>query len=830
MFLVVGGKNSSDRSFMADIVYWVYQNPPPAHFFLISGDKDFANILHRLRMSNYNILLASTETASGVLCSAATIMWPWNGLVKGENLTVRHFNHPPDGLYGSWYGHFKGLLDDPFADSDHPTTSQPEESMELISELKPRPVPRVVVNAIRQVLHSYPEGISLTELRSELKRNNITIDKDFFGYKKFSLFLASLNLLKFVPSLSGDRQPLVVSMLRKGAEQFDIRSRLSKEVCINGVYKDNGFTRKGESPMDKMSISAEHPSSFKESNLNSKNHPVVGLEGRKGDSVARPTILDPSNALQQKENIEVKEGLLKKIWKRLRGHRVGSVLKKDDNILVVDSSSHEDYSKNAPNMQSSGLFMQIKQKDEVKDPNNLFFEKGSSEKSIAKDDNSFPSEKSNNVNEQRDGLLGTILRWSKSWIYGTNEQDDHSDSSDKAQQIDAACKSGKAHPFSNSNPAVHELFSNSHFWDELEAFLLDPKNFHLILKSRTREQFLQMLQNEGPSSLKELNNNNLSQLGNILFLEKKWVEETASQKFPFKVTVTAKKKSILSQPYHLNGLSSLFPAKTKPDSPKLQDEEKEEHNSVSIGFSQNGTAGKKAVPHSRDEILSHCSKLLEDLLQKNPSGFNISIFQPEFVKKYGYILDCNALGYPKLAALLKIMPDIRIENSYIQSSEIKEAKEEDGEGQQALTENSRFDDSAWDELGPPLSNPPSDENGREYSPVSLSDDEYTDSEEEICPPSDRSGRREQSPDDSSLLLKILDSWDGKKEDDKEKERDFNGLVDCSRNENQKASQKLKLRTGLKNHAFVTPDEDDKQLFAERIVRQVMKAGDSRLKG
>ncbi|KAE9448945.1 hypothetical protein C3L33_19157, partial [Rhododendron williamsianum] len=110
-----GGKNSADRSLLVDLMYWVSQNPPPAHLFLISGDRDFAGTLHRLRLNNYNILLASPETAPSVLCSAASIMWHWNALVKGENLTGKYFNQPPDGPYGSWYGHYRVPLEDPFA-------------------------------------------------------------------------------------------------------------------------------------------------------------------------------------------------------------------------------------------------------------------------------------------------------------------------------------------------------------------------------------------------------------------------------------------------------------------------------------------------------------------------------------------------------------------------------------------------------------------------------------------------------------------------------------------------------------------------------------------
>ncbi|KAK8948196.1 hypothetical protein KSP40_PGU010291 [Platanthera guangdongensis] len=193
------GKNSADKSIIADIFDWVSQNPPPAHIFLISGDGDFAKPMHRLRMDNYNILISCTVTASGDLLRAASVMWPWIELVTGENVVARHFNKPPDGLDGSWYGHYEGRLDDPSERADNPTPLQPEKSNKPISEPKIRRIPKAVVKGILQVLDSYPEGISLSELHTELKRNNMTIDKDFYGHKYFSQFLEAVNLLKAVP-------------------------------------------------------------------------------------------------------------------------------------------------------------------------------------------------------------------------------------------------------------------------------------------------------------------------------------------------------------------------------------------------------------------------------------------------------------------------------------------------------------------------------------------------------------------------------------------------------------------------------------------------------
>lgn len=179
-----------------DLMYWVSQNPPPAHLFLISTDGDFANILHRLRLSNYNILLSTSENAPVVLCSAASIMWHWQSLLRGEDLGGKHFNQPPDGPYGSWYGHYKLPLDDPLAGTAQPVP-RADSLLDAGSEPKLRPVPKTVVKQIRDVVNLFPEGISITDLHSELGKNNVSLDKDWYGYRKFSCFiLSNSHLLK----------------------------------------------------------------------------------------------------------------------------------------------------------------------------------------------------------------------------------------------------------------------------------------------------------------------------------------------------------------------------------------------------------------------------------------------------------------------------------------------------------------------------------------------------------------------------------------------------------------------------------------------------------
>ncbi|CAK7328526.1 unnamed protein product, partial [Dovyalis caffra] len=241
-----GGKNSADRSLLVDLMCWVSQNPPPAHLFLISGDRDFANVLHRLRMNNYNILLATKNTAPSVLCSAASIMWHWNSLVKGEILSGKHFNQPPDGPYASWYGHYKGPLEDPFAVVERPTCSKVEDTPEASSEFAVRPIPKAVVKQLCHILNSCPKGMPITDLRRELAKSNVSVDNDFYGYKKFSRFLLSMpQILKLKNDSSG--RFVVHCVAAKAPEPFESSPCNSPASAINngsqhitGSSKSNG--------------------------------------------------------------------------------------------------------------------------------------------------------------------------------------------------------------------------------------------------------------------------------------------------------------------------------------------------------------------------------------------------------------------------------------------------------------------------------------------------------------------------------------------------------------------------------------------------------------
>ncbi|KAJ6359569.1 hypothetical protein OIU77_003721 [Salix suchowensis] len=78
-----GVKDASDKKILVDMLFWAVDNPAPANYLLISGDRDFSNALHQLRMRRYNILLAQPKTASAPLVAAAKSVWLWTSLLAG---------------------------------------------------------------------------------------------------------------------------------------------------------------------------------------------------------------------------------------------------------------------------------------------------------------------------------------------------------------------------------------------------------------------------------------------------------------------------------------------------------------------------------------------------------------------------------------------------------------------------------------------------------------------------------------------------------------------------------------------------------------------------
>ncbi|KAJ0976475.1 hypothetical protein J5N97_018440 [Dioscorea zingiberensis] len=79
-----GVKDASDKKILVDMLFWAVDNPPPANYLLISGDRDFSYALHQLGMRRYNILLAHAPNVSQALVAAARTVWLWTSLLAGE--------------------------------------------------------------------------------------------------------------------------------------------------------------------------------------------------------------------------------------------------------------------------------------------------------------------------------------------------------------------------------------------------------------------------------------------------------------------------------------------------------------------------------------------------------------------------------------------------------------------------------------------------------------------------------------------------------------------------------------------------------------------------
>ncbi|KAF8728791.1 hypothetical protein HU200_018070 [Digitaria exilis] len=82
-----GSKDTSEKRMLVDMLFWAFDNPPPGNYLLISGDQDLSDLLHRLRMKRYDILLVRPPNASSqALAAAAKKVWLWENLTAGELL------------------------------------------------------------------------------------------------------------------------------------------------------------------------------------------------------------------------------------------------------------------------------------------------------------------------------------------------------------------------------------------------------------------------------------------------------------------------------------------------------------------------------------------------------------------------------------------------------------------------------------------------------------------------------------------------------------------------------------------------------------------------
>ncbi|XP_027079387.1 uncharacterized protein [Coffea arabica] len=833
-----GGKNSADRSLLVDLMYWVSQNPPPAHLFLISGDRDFAGILHRLRMNNYNILLASSHGASSVLCSAASIMWHWNSLLKGEDVSGKHFNQPPDGPYGSWYGHYKAPLEDPFAVTEQTAFPQPPEQSacppaEVLpdsnSENRTQPIPKAVIKQIRSILHQNPKGISITELRAELSKSSITVDKDFYGYRKFSRFLLALpHILRLQPR--NDGQFFVFGIAPKVSEQADLSP--SPSITTRPIHKGEvdsvaaGKLSAGKGPCNdqlvgKQSIPASSEAPMK--NGGQQQEPLTEFQ-----KPIRTLPVPPLNEPELKSASVTPEDATTEVQEQPREVQESSALvQAADNTKATESQLHLVVHRPESELKNKlGFFRRICRiwygpsydspdeklsstsdgiLDEKKKAKGEHVQsRVESVESVCPDslattrietipDGNISSSSSptNDRSRKSSGFFGQLLSMLRIWENSEQPDDSGGESSEKMNDTKLAC---------NKNG----IFVKESFWDDLKTFLGTGNASAIVLQSKTRVQMGQNLQREGPSLLKSLNESDLLHLVDLLISDKKWIEESPCQNYPFKL-INSDEKDLSSQSTNVsrqsNGLSSIF-SDTQPSSlsqrPREIDRQKRHQNPPHTGVSQPDIEGMLSGK-SRTEILADCEKLLDEIVKKYPEGFNIGSFRKVFFERYSYPLDVQKLGYQKLATLLQIMPGVRIESTYIlPTTEVLKSLSPDnmdpfvqrsnfgsreGHSETELSDSSGKEDdtdSSWDELGPvanlgskrnesgpALSRKVKDETVEKirHDYESLSDDDFSDSEEEpLSSTKSESQKKQTGNEEDSSLLQILDSWYSSKEE------------------------------------------------------------------
>lgn len=844
-----GGKNSADRSLLVDLMYWVSQNPPPAHLFLISGDRDFAGVLHRLRMNNYNILLASPETAPSVLCSAASIMWHWNALVKGEHLTGKYFNQPPDGPYGSWYGHYRVPLEDPFAVTEQPACSRAEEVSELNSDLKLRPIPKAVLKLIRHILSSNPKGISISELGSELRKSNLGIDKDLYGYKKFSRFLSSMpHILKLEAANDGQFfvfgvEPNIsepVEFIPSGVAPESVTNTEGPPIAISP--KANGKDRSRPKCTDENQMLPPTPA------LNANEPPRKSEQSQMKAQETTPLAEKVNNADETDNHLHPSEGyaskaevgFFKRMWQKwFAGEDFGS--EKTSSSIQEKRTSGESAEK--PQTEEKG----VKSTGQSTDPVGPASFSSSKKEAVMDDEVIGGGEAQGELSSRDPPFFKRIISWCKFW----RKCPDSENSSEDLNPV--TIDSGK-----------HEVFLKESFWKEMEAFIDTPPNGSVhVLQSRSREQMAQNLQKHGPSALRSLTQSDLLHLVDLLISEKRWVDECPSQKYPFKLNRLSGNSSTSTLP-NSNGLRSIFLTSSQSPRQRIPEHDREvRHQNPPHGGVSPLFVNKKPYAKSRNDILADCQKLVDDLLVENPEGFNMGSFRKQFLDQYGYPLDIQKLGYQKLATLIQIMPGVKVESSYIVPCNVAKSSRLETPPQSVLvnhvggpTSNSDGEppdtssDSPWAELGPVAKMGPTQnvkDSGSKSRGVNrdyeiLSDDYISDSDEDTSLIG--SEPKPKIDNEDSSLLRILDSWYSSEEEAKRKEgRDsVDGMVDCSQNvldpsdssgagsiENP-AANSLRKPKNVKSYSFVTDQAGDnnKDKLIDGILTSLKKSGETRI--
>uniref|UniRef100_A0A7N0ZXM2 HTH OST-type domain-containing protein n=1 Tax=Kalanchoe fedtschenkoi TaxID=63787 RepID=A0A7N0ZXM2_KALFE len=766
-----GGTNSVDRSLIVELMCWVSQHPPPAHLFLISGDHDMATILHRLRMSNYNILLAAPDDASTALCAAATIMWQWNHLVNGENFAGKHFNQPPDGPNGSWYGTYRVPLENPFPTLTQPTPTIDSEPAESEPENTTCQIPTEVTEQIRHILSTYPEGLSIAVLGAELNSSMI-LDKRLYGHKKFSSFLLAMpQILELHQRKDGQhlvrgvnpKTHLSADPPRKSSESFNVgdsnhnkpptqrqvhdgRSPLKsagERSTLNSPLASNDEKSKLIEPLDShIGDSVEHPSPatcFEKPSLKVEYHcPSTN----KMDIEAAHSF--PSAGVKKQDNASV-DGIFQRTWIKWFGANNDGAIMREGNHSVPQ----------VPSFDSTPA-------------------RGTA-----------PEEKpGTSTNFDREGgkihnLCNRVINWFKTDGPETEPATTRSYTSDISSQM-------AQHSFKNN------AFSKDDFWAEVRSFMCTPEGADVVSKSVSRLEMAQVMKNEGPPVLNSLGYDDLVHLVNVLIDDKKWIKECPSQASPFRVVCTS--VSFRENSDDANVLRSKL-----LDKPLQRDLQKQvECGRASTSQSSAPIANTKLLEKRKTKMLGDCQKLLDEIVKSHPNGYNIGAFKKLFFDRYCYRLDVQSLEFDRLASLIHTMSGVRLVGTFIFPSENSSSAatgSSDADPQEIFNKvsihtdsdnelsdpstNSDNSDSQFDEqLGPVRSSkrnvpfspsqtrkPITDKKEPHFYEPCAEEDIYTDSDGETAAIKKHAkGGVLKVHNEVSTLLDILTNWEANKEE------------------------------------------------------------------
>ncbi|CAM0874594.1 unnamed protein product [Alopecurus aequalis] len=557
-------KHSSERLFMADLVNWIAQNPPPAHFFLITGNKQFANILHRLRMSNYNVLLACPDTEASILCSAATVMWPWDALIKGGGFSPKHFNQPPDGLSGSWYGHYRGALDDPFLEAEL------KDSMNVPLHTKKPEKPPIVPKSM--------------------------VDRPDYA--------------KSVDPLPGDSQPTVVT--EKSFERMSSGQSNDKVKCL--IETKNEKPQSSDVPCSPSDILSSEQQKFLAVDVPSSLFEPLTRDQRKAPPVksTRPeppachkeadmviAAGTPSSGLQGS-----KKGLFERIqilWDgpkptepQVYPSHEATFSKGSDEVTSQGGHDTDQYNihlkrvmKNystADTPDGKGLDNSSAVRTSLPDdPSNECSEldvKGKLANTMNRCNETFDiskAEKIHGFGESNKGIFSWAARW---WSSGKSDKQDNRNHTDVIDGARIDSDKGSAFVKAAHGASVHqvgvEMFEKSYFWDGLEEYFLTPHGSELVSEAKAREELAHGLQ-KGCWLLRGLDEKTIHQLVHILISEKKWIKESTSETFHFQLTLPPRGKCT---PFHSSKsegmsktISSKFPARNGKGQASYKDNE-----------------------------------------------------------------------------------------------------------------------------------------------------------------------------------------------------------------------------------------------------------------